>query len=346
MAPTATNHINASFFRDPTTAWLGPDKRWRVIIGSQIKDKGLAFLYRSKDFVYWIKAKHPLHSENYSGMWECPDFFPVSTNSRKGVDTSIIGLKTKHVLKASVGKTPHDCYIIGTYNVTADKFIPEEGSMNGVSALRYDYGKFYASKTFFDSARTGGFCWDGLMNHRLKKMISRRAIPRGLWLDKSGKQLVQWPIPEVEKLRAKKVNLPSKLLRGKSLLPVSGITAAQADVEISFEITKFEKAEVLDPNWTNPQLLCSQKGASVKGALVLMCSDQNRSSLNNDNDKTTYGAFLDVDPVHEKLSLRSLIDHSIVESFGGGGKACITARVYPTLAIDDEAHFLCIQLWN
>jgi beta-fructofuranosidase len=32
------------------------------------------------------------------------------------------------------------------------------------------------------------------------------------------------------------------------------------------------------------------------------------------------------------------IDHSIVESFGGEGKACITARVYPTLAIHDEAH--------
>jgi beta-fructofuranosidase len=27
-----------------------------------------------------------------------------------------------------------------------------------------------------------------------------------------------------------------------------------------------------------------------------------------------------------------------VESFGGGGKAVISARVYPTLAIDGEAH--------
>lgn len=41
----------------------------------------------------------------------------------------------------------------------------------------------------------------------------------------------------------------------------------QADVEISFETSNFEKAEVLDPSWTNPQLLCSQKGASVKSAL-------------------------------------------------------------------------------
>lgn len=32
------------------------------------------------------------------------------------------------------------------------------------------------------------------------------------------------------------------------------------------------------------------------------------------------------------------IDHSIVESFGGEGKACITARVYPTLAINGDAH--------
>lgn len=41
----------------------------------------------------------------------------------------------------------------------------------------------------------------------------------------------------------------------------------QADVEISFQTTAFEKAEVLDSIWTNPQFLCSQKGASVKGAL-------------------------------------------------------------------------------
>lgn len=83
----------------------------------------------------------------------------------------------------------------------------------------------------------------------------------------------------------------------------------QADVEISFDVSDFKKAEKLDPGWTNPQLLCSQKGASVKGALgpfgllalaskdlkeytavffrifkgednkfvVLMCSDQSRS---------------------------------------------------------------------
>ena len=41
---------------------------------------------------------------------------------------------------------------------------------------------------------------------------------------------------------------------------------------------------------------------------------------------------------NKRLTFILQIDHSIVESFGGGGKVCITARVYPTLAIDGEAH--------
>nr|XP_016472310.1 PREDICTED: beta-fructofuranosidase, insoluble isoenzyme CWINV3-like [Nicotiana tabacum] len=63
-----------------------------------------------------------------------------------------------------------------------------------------------------------------------------------------------------------------------------------------------------------------------------------RSAEGFEYDTSKYGAFLDVDPVTEKLSLRTLIDHSIVESFGGGGKTCITTRAYPTLAINDNAH--------
>ncbi|KAI7986769.1 Beta-fructofuranosidase, insoluble isoenzyme CWINV1 [Camellia lanceoleosa] len=38
----------------------------------------------------------------------------------------------------------------------------------------------------------------------------------------------------------------------------------EADVEISFEVLEIEKAELIDPSWTNPQLLCSQMDASVE----------------------------------------------------------------------------------
>lgn len=47
---------------------------------------------------------------------------------------------------------------------------------------------------------------------------------------------------------------------------------------------------------------------------------------------------MDVDLADNKISLRSLIDHSVVESFAAEGKAVITSRVYPTLAVGDKTH--------
>ncbi|XP_004510389.2 beta-fructofuranosidase, cell wall isozyme-like [Cicer arietinum] len=374
MEPTSINMINASSFRDPTSGWLGKDGHWRVIVGSKRDTRGIAILYRSKDFINWIEAKHPLYSSKGTGMWECPDFYPVLKFSSIGVDTSLNNDDVRHVLKVSLDDKKHDYYLIGSYDDGKDNFVPDKGFQNTSEFfLRYDYGKYYASKTFFDDQKNrrillGWVNESSTVADDIKKGWSGiHTIPRAIWLHKSGKQLVQWPVVEVEKLRVNLVNLPPKVLKGGELLQINGVTAAQADVEISFEVNNIGEAEVLD-NWTDPQILCSQKGSSVKSGLgpfgllvfaskglqeftsvffrifryqhknlVLFCSDQSRSSLNKDNDMTTYGTFIDVDVVHEKLSLRSLIDHSVVESFGGEGKACITARVYPTLAINDKA---------
>ncbi|ESW07532.1 hypothetical protein PHAVU_010G137800 [Phaseolus vulgaris] len=368
MAATSDNNIESDF-RDPTTAWLGQDGHWRVLVGSKRRTRGMALLYRSKDFVNWVQAKHPLYSTKDSGMWECPDFFPVLKNGQLGVDTSVNGDHVRHVLKASMKS--QDYYMIGSYNAAKDVFLPDKGFDEFVS--RYDYGKYYASKSFFDDGKKRRvlFGWvdeSSIEADDIKKGWSGIiGIPRAMWVHDSGKQLVQWPVVEIEELRTNPVNLPPQVLKGGQLLQINGVTATQADVEISFEVSKLIEAEVLD-NWTDPKILCSQKGSSIKSELgpfgllvfaseglqeftsvffrifkyqnknlVLLCSDQSRSSLNKNNDLTTYGAFVDVEPLHEKLSLRTLIDHSVVESFGGEGRACITARVYPTLAINDKA---------
>ncbi|XP_027344360.1 beta-fructofuranosidase, cell wall isozyme-like isoform X2 [Abrus precatorius] len=376
MAPTTGNKINSSSFRDPTTAWLGKDGYWRVLIGSKVNTRGMAILYKSKNFVNWVQAKQPLHSAEGTGMWECPDFYPVLDKSPLtiGLDTSMNGDNVRHVLKVSLDDTKHDHYLIGSYDTSKDVFIPDNGFEDDQSILRYDYGKYYASKTIFDDGKNrrvllGWVNESSSVADDIKKGWSGiHTIPRAIWLHKSGKQLVQWPVVEIESLRVNPVvNWPTKVVKGGELHQVAGVTAAQADVEISFEVKEFGEAEILD-HWVDPQVLCGRKGAAVKGGLgpfgllvfasqglkeytavffrifryqhknlVLMCSDQSRSSLNKDNDMTTYGTFVDVDPLHENLSLRSLIDHSVVESFGGEGKACITARVYPTLAINDKA---------
>ncbi|GJN21219.1 hypothetical protein PR202_gb08680 [Eleusine coracana subsp. coracana] len=63
-----------------------------------------------------------------------------------------------------------------------------------------------------------------------------------------------------------------------------------------------------------------------------------RSSLNLNLYKPTFAAFVDIDISSGSISLRSLIDGSVVESFGAGGRTCILSRVYPSIASEKDAH--------
>jgi len=54
-----------------------------------------------------------------------------------------------------------------------------------------------------------------------------QTIPRAIWLHKSGKQLVQWPVEEIKKLREKPVNLSPQTLKGGKFLQINGVTATQ-----------------------------------------------------------------------------------------------------------------------
>ncbi|XP_027333112.1 beta-fructofuranosidase, insoluble isoenzyme CWINV6-like [Abrus precatorius] len=373
---TPPSGVEVDNFRDPSTAWQGKDGKWRVVVGAQNGDEGKTILYQSEDFVNWKVDPNPFYASDNTGVCECPDFFPVYINgSTIGVDTSVQNPSVRHVLKISYLSKHHDYYFLGKYVSDEENFIPDVRFTGTSLDLRYDYGKFYASKSFFDYDKNRRILWgwvnesDTTQNDFEKGWAGLQSIPRQVWLDKSGKRLVQWPIEEVGELRGKQVSITGEKLISGSTLEVSGITTSQADVEVLFELPELESAEFLDPNGVDPQLLCSQEYASRSGIIgpfgllalaskdlkehtsiffriyrapnryiCLMCSDQSRSSLRQDLDKTTYGTIFDIDPNLKSISLRSLIDHSIIESFGDEGRACITSRVYPSLAIDKDAH--------
>ncbi|KDP37326.1 hypothetical protein JCGZ_06780 [Jatropha curcas] len=370
--------VNASAFRDPTTAWF-VDGEWKILIGSRMlkQQTGVAFLYKSKDFKKWTKAKEPLHSVENTGMWECPDFFPVEKSGQNGLDTSVVGENVKHVFKVSLDLTRYEYYTVGTYDTQKDKYIPDKDSVDGWGGLRFDYGNFYASKTFFDPSKNRRILWgwanesDHVHDDKKKGWAGVQSIPRKLWLDPSGKQIVQWPVEELEKLRGQNVQFGNQEVKKGEHVEVKGITAAQADVEVTFTFSSLDKAEKFDPKWANipAQDVCAQKGSKEEGGLgpfglltlasekleeftpvffrvfkaenkhkVLLCSDARSSSKGKKLYMPSFAGFVDVDLADKKLSLRSLIDHSVVESFGAGGKTVITSRVYPTIAIDNKAH--------
>ncbi|KAI3667514.1 hypothetical protein L6452_42579 [Arctium lappa] len=380
-----TREINVSSFRDPSTAWFN-NGFWKMLIGSRHYDRGIAYLYRSRDFVKWARVKHPFHDKPDTGMWECPDFYPVSSPGRKnGLDTSTLGTDVKYVFKVSLDETRNEYYTIGEYDVVNDRYLPDNTSIDGWAGLRYDYGNFYASKTFFDPVKKRRILW-GWANESstedediAKGWAGIQLIPRMIWLDPRGKQLLQWPIQELETLRNRKKKLRNVKLKKGDTIKVEGITGAQADVVVHFTFSSLSKAEPYDRSWDDkfpPQDLakdiCGIKGANVQGGLgpfgiltlasknleeytpvffwvfktrdhekykVLMCSDATPSSKNTNEYKPSFGGFVDVNLAdHKKLRLRSLIDHSVVESFGEGGKTVMTSRVYPKIAVAGDAH--------
>ncbi|GLJ16803.1 hypothetical protein SUGI_0289520 [Cryptomeria japonica] len=382
-------------FRDPTTGWFeSVDMKWRIVVGSLEGSRGMALLYKSTDFIKWEKTKHPLHSSESSGMWECPDFYPVHVSGKQGLDTNIVGSSVKHVMKASLGERGYDYYSVGSYLVDGDIFVPDRGSQDDELDLRYDYGKFYASKTFFDVSKNRRVLWgwvtefDSQSDDIMKGWAGLQGIPRTIWLDDSSKMnLMQWPVVEVESLRGNKTVKNNTVLKSGEVVEIYGVTSAQVDVEVLFDLQRMKIAEFeeMDANATAREL-CSNIGVSHKGVVgpfgllvlasndltqytavfyhiishqtklkLLMCSDQRRSSTLKDFNKTTYGSFVPLNHPKKIVSLRVLVDHSIVESFAEGGKSCITSRVYPTstdlhlyLFNNGSSTILCRQLnaWN
>ncbi|OEL34755.1 Beta-fructofuranosidase, insoluble isoenzyme 2 [Dichanthelium oligosanthes] len=371
--------INATQFRDPTTAWLSGDGQWRLLIGSAAEggDRGVAYVYRSQDFKQWRRVQRPLHSAA-TGMWECPDFYPVSPGHTTGLDASTAsGPKVKYVLKNSLDVRRYDYYTVGTYDQKAERYVPDDPA-GDERHLRYDYGNFYASKTFYDPSKQRRVLWgwanesDTRAHDVAKGWAGIQAIPRKVWLESSGRQLLQWPIEEVEALRHRPVTLKDTVIKTGEHVEVTGHQTAQADVEVSFELSSLDWAEPLDPALAHDaERLCGVKGADVEGGVgpfglwvlasanraertavffrvfkaagngkpaVLMCTDPTKSSLNPGLYLPTFAGFVDTDLPDGKISLRTLIDRSVVESFGAGGKTCILSRVYPSLAIDKNTH--------
>ncbi|XP_071916707.1 acid beta-fructofuranosidase 2, vacuolar-like isoform X2 [Coffea arabica] len=365
--------IHFKDFRDPTTAWYTSEGKWRITIGSKVNKTGISLVYDTVDFKSYELLDGVLHGVPGTGMWECVDFYPVSRTDENGLDTSDDGSAVKHVVKASLDDDRNDYYALGTYDGVRGKWIPDDPTLDVGIGLRYDYGNFYASKTFYDQEKRRRVLWgwitetDSEAADIAKGWASLQAIPRTVLYDKkTGTNLLQWPVEEVEKLRLNGKSFDGVEVKPGSVIPLDVGSAAQLDVVAEFEIDKEAKEMV---NGTDAEYVCSTSGGAAErgalgpfGLLVLadndqseqtpvyfyiakgtdgnfktfFCSDLSRSSKATDVRK---GVYCSTVPVleGEKLSMRILVDHSIVESFGQGGRTCITSRVYPTNSVYENA---------
>ncbi|XBI57397.1 hypothetical protein VPH35_038801 [Triticum aestivum] len=257
--------VGLTDFRDPTTAWLNPaDKAWRIAIGSKNQEHaGLALVYSTEDFVHYDLLPTLLHVVQGTGMWECVDFYPVSAELAAGVglDTSAApGPGVKHVLKASLDDDRNDYYAIGTYDPATDRWAPDDAAIDVGIGLRYDYGKFYASKTFYDPVGRRRVLWgwigesDSERADVLKGWASLQSIPRTVLMDtKTGSNLLQWPVVEVENLRMRGKRFDGLDLQPGSVVPLDVGRATQVSCRPSvlhlFVLDRFQSTNVDSRTW-------------------------------------------------------------------------------------------------
>ncbi|VAI52852.1 unnamed protein product [Triticum turgidum subsp. durum] len=301
-------------FRDPTTAWFdGSDDTWRLVIGSKDDHHaGMVMTYKTKDFIDYELVPGLLHRVPGTGMWECIDLYPVG--GLRGIDmTEAVAAASNngggdvlHVMKESSDDDRHDYYALGRYDAAKNTWTPLDSDADVGIGLRYDWGKFYASKTFYDPSKKRRVLWgwvgetDSEHADVAKGWASLQSIPRTVVLDtKTGSNLLQWPVEEVETLRTNSTNLGGVTVEHGSVFPLSLHRATQG----------------LDG-----------------GLRTHFCHDETRSSHANDIVKRVVGNIVPVLD-GEEFSVRVLVDHSIVESFAMGGRLTATSRVYPTEAI-------------
>ncbi|XVF52666.1 hypothetical protein PTKIN_Ptkin05aG0036800 [Pterospermum kingtungense] len=365
--------IDEKDFRDPTTAWLTSEGKWRITIGSKINTSGIALVYDTKDFIHYEQLEGLLHAVPGTGMWECVDFFPVSKTEKIGLNTSINGPEVKHVVKVSLDDDRNDYYAVGTYDEKNGTWIPDKPEIDVGIGIRYDYGVFYAAKSFYDQNKNRRVLWgwigesDSEAADIKKGWASLQSIPRTiLFDDKTGTNLLQWPVEEVESLRLKRSEFNRVTVKAGSVVPLDVGSTSQLDIIAEFEV---DKEALKKATGSNVTFSCTTSGgAAERGALgpfgllvhadknfcektpiyfyiakesdgnfkTYFCNDLSRSSAASDVSKQIYGSFVPV-LEGEKLSLRILVDHSIIESFAQGGRSVITSRVYPTKAIYGDA---------
>ncbi|VAI68240.1 unnamed protein product [Triticum turgidum subsp. durum] len=365
--------IGMKDFRDPTTAWYDEsDGTWRTIIGSKNDSdhSGIVFSYKTKDFIsYELMPGYMYRGPKGTGEYECIDLYAVGGGRKASDMYNSTAEDVLYVLKESSDDDRHDWYSLGRFDAAANKWTPIDTELELGVGLRYDWGKYYASKSFYDPVKKRRVVWayvgetDSERADITKGWANLQSIPRTVELDeKTRTNLIQWPVEELDTLRINTTDLSGITVGAGSVAFLPLHQTAQLDIEATFRI---DASAIEALNEADVSYNCTtSSGAATRGALgpfgllVLanralteqtgvyfyvskgldgglrthFCHDELRSSHASDVVKRVVGSTVPVLD-GEYFSVRVLVDHSIVQSFAMGGRLTATSRAYPTEAI-------------
>src|SRR5262245_5241109 len=233
--------IGAKDFRDPKVFWHEPTGRWVMVVSWPVQRK--VRFYSSPNLKEWTHLTDFGPAGSTTGIWECPDLFPVSVEGKGG--------DRRWVLIVNVGSGApaggSGCqYFVGDFDGRA--FTAEAAGGKGKGAAQWaDWGRdFYAAVSWSDVPKDDGRrLWLGWMSNweyandvPTSPWRSAMSVPRDLSLRKNdgGWLLVQRPVEELERLRGEPAQVTLKnVVGGADVAALSEVTTGPFELESEFE---------------------------------------------------------------------------------------------------------------
>ena len=290
-------------FRDPKAFWNEKAKVWNLILAAGQEMR----IYSSKNLKEWkYESSFGKEYGNHSGVWECPDLFPITYHPSP--DTT----ETKWVLICNInpggpfgGSATQ--YFIGQFD--GRKFTCE--SMPKVTKW-LDYGKdHYATVSFYNAPEQRRVVLAWMSNWQYANQVptkqyrSANSIPRDLGLFQFGEETYVSVVPSKEMLalRGEKVKKPT------------------------------ETCEMVVDLKNQTEMVLS----NTKGEEVVMRYDAQKQTFTMDRTKSGDVSFSEAfpcettAPTHGAIKqLRIFVDRCSIEAFDADGKMAMTNLVFPS----------------
>lgn len=346
----------AGEFRDPFVWKDEADKKWYMLVGSGVQDKGgTAWFYESTDCIKW-DLKGPFYMSNYEkypflgSIWELPVFLPVGKYDNG---------ETKYVMIVSpkgYRQNVEVYYWLGKFDKANSKFIPDNEEPH-----YWDYGiRTYIGPSGFVDPKTGrSIVFTITAGGRGPGWAGNVSLPAHIFLAKDGDLGVK-PIDELKALRKKElVSLSNKTLsetneilkniKGDMLEIILEMESDAGKYGIKVRQSPDEKEETvllydavnkkLRPDLTKSSL----RNTGFRGPRDPLSGTDKRADL-----------IQHFDLKGESLKLRIFMDKGLIQAYANDKKT-ITSWIYPTLeeskgvkiwSENGNAKVKSIQVWE
>jgi fructan beta-fructosidase len=318
--------LNKKDFRDPKVFWYEPGKKWIML--TVLPHEHMVQFHGSIDLKTWSHLSDFGPAGDTNGIWECPDLLQVPLSDEPE--------KNKWVLINSQQTTMQ--YFVGEFDgANFNNETPHD------TILRPDYGPDYYAGVTYNNLPTGqnpvllGWAnnWTYGQAIPTSPWRSAMALPRGLWLKKTGNTwvLLQRPLIALQSLRGQATEWQNKTVSGIEKFPYKGQV---------FELD----AELVPARNGN----CGVRLAAGGGQAFIIGYDARNEKLYIDRSKSGNTSFdnhftawqykaVRVPLQEGRLRLHIYFDKSIVEVFANDGSVVLTAQLFPDISHDGIEFF-------